>query len=82
MVNYGLNEAVKNFISSIALESKTKYDFESNLTERLDINLETTIYRTITELLNNSTIATVAVVYGSFSFFTTWAFGYFAKKNL
>ncbi len=33
-------------------------------------------------LLGNYTIATVAVVYGSFSFFTTWAFGYLAKKLL
>ena len=33
-------------------------------------------------LLNNFTVATVAVVYGSFSFFTTWGFGYFAKKYL
>ena len=33
-------------------------------------------------LLDNFTIAMVAVVYGSFSFFTTWGFGYFAKKYL
>ncbi len=33
-------------------------------------------------LLNNYTIAMVAVVYGSFSFFTTWAFGYLARKYL
>ena len=33
-------------------------------------------------LLNNYTIAIVAVVYGSFSFFTTWAFGYLARKHL
>jgi len=33
-------------------------------------------------LLGNFTIAMVAVVYGSFSFFTTWAFGYLAKKHL
>ncbi len=33
-------------------------------------------------LLNNFTIALVAVAYGSFSFFTTWAFGYLAKKHL
>ena len=33
-------------------------------------------------LLDNFTIATVAVVYGSFTFFTTWAFGYLAKKYL
>lgn len=33
-------------------------------------------------LLGNYTIATVAVVYGSFSFFTTWAFGYLAKRYL
>ncbi len=33
-------------------------------------------------LLNNYTIAMVAVVYGSFSFFTTWGFGYLARKYL
>jgi BASS family bile acid:Na+ symporter len=33
-------------------------------------------------LLNNYHMALVAVVYGSFSFFTTWFFGYLAKKYL
>jgi BASS family bile acid:Na+ symporter len=33
-------------------------------------------------LLNNYKMALVAVVYGSFSFFTTWLFGYLAKKYL
>ncbi|MFC2112406.1 bile acid:sodium symporter family protein [Bacteroidota bacterium] len=33
-------------------------------------------------LLGNYTIAMVAVVYGSFSFFTTWGFGYMARKYL
>ncbi|MFC2115005.1 bile acid:sodium symporter family protein [Bacteroidota bacterium] len=33
-------------------------------------------------LPENHTIAMVAVVYGSFSFFTTWAFGYLARKYL
>ena len=33
-------------------------------------------------LLGNFNIAMVAVVYGSFSFFTTWAFGYLARKHL
>lgn len=33
-------------------------------------------------LLNNYTMATVAVVYGSFSFFSAWAFGYLSKKYL
>lgn len=35
-----------------------------------------------TRLLDNYTIALVAVVYGSFSFFTTWAFGYLSRKYL
>jgi BASS family bile acid:Na+ symporter len=35
-----------------------------------------------TRLLDNYTIALVAVVYGSFSFFTTWAFGYLSSKYL
>ena len=33
-------------------------------------------------LLNNNDMALVAVVYGSFSFFTTWLFGYIAKRYL
>jgi BASS family bile acid:Na+ symporter len=33
-------------------------------------------------LIGSVQIAMVAVVYGSFSFFTTWAFGYFSKKYL
>ena len=33
-------------------------------------------------LLNNYTMAMVGVVYGSFSFFTAWAFGYFSKRYL
>jgi BASS family bile acid:Na+ symporter len=33
-------------------------------------------------LLNNFSIAMVAAVYGSFSFFTTWGFGYLARKYL
>jgi len=33
-------------------------------------------------LLNNYKMALVCVVYGSFSFFTTWLFGYLAKKYL
>jgi BASS family bile acid:Na+ symporter len=33
-------------------------------------------------LLGNYTIAMMAVVYGSFSFFTTWAFGYLSRRFL
>jgi BASS family bile acid:Na+ symporter len=33
-------------------------------------------------LLNNYKMALVGVVYGSFSFFTTWLFGYIARKYL
>lgn len=35
-----------------------------------------------TRLLDNYTIALVSVVYGAFSFFTTWAFGYLSRKFL
>jgi BASS family bile acid:Na+ symporter len=35
-----------------------------------------------TKLLDNYTIALVSVVYGSFSFFTTWAFGYLSRRFL
>ncbi len=33
-------------------------------------------------LLDNYAIAMVPVVYGSFSFFSTWGLGYFARKYL
>ena len=33
-------------------------------------------------LLNNYNMALVAVVYGSFSFFSSWLFGYVAKRYL
>ena len=51
---YGINTALKNFISPFASNNKIKVDFTSELSERLERNKELTIYRCITELLNNT----------------------------
>jgi signal transduction histidine kinase len=51
---YGLNTALANFISSIESSSKIKVEFKSEFAERFERNKELTIYRCITELLNNT----------------------------
>ncbi|MFH0761041.1 MAG: sensor histidine kinase [Bacteroidota bacterium] len=51
---HGLNTALNNFISALVNNSKIKVEFSSELTERFELNKELTIYRCITELLNNT----------------------------
>ncbi len=52
--NYGLNTALKNFISSLTGNDKIHVDFKADFHERLERNKELTLYRCITELLNNT----------------------------
>jgi signal transduction histidine kinase len=51
---HGLNIALKNFISPIVSKGSIKVEFLSEFTERFERNKELTIYRCITELLNNT----------------------------
>lgn len=51
---HGLNTALKNFISPFVSNSKIKVEYTSELKDRFDQNKELTIYRCITELLNNT----------------------------
>ncbi len=51
---FGVEAAIKNFISNINQTQKLTVTFQSNAKERFDKNIEITIYRIVTELLNNT----------------------------
>ena len=52
--NFGLTEAIKNFYTKLIDIKKIEFKFKSNLTDRLNQNVELTVYRVIVELINNS----------------------------
>jgi len=52
--NHGLNTALKNFIAPLINSGKINIEFTSDFFERFEPNRELTIYRCITELLNNT----------------------------
>lgn len=51
---YGLITALQNFIIPLEKNNQVKIHFRSDLSERMDLKKELTIYRCITELLNNT----------------------------
>jgi len=51
---FGIIQAVRSFIEKLKLVSKIDFVINSNLEYRLPETLEFTIYRTITELINNT----------------------------
>jgi len=52
--NYGLIIALENFISDISISKNIKFDISFEKLERFDMKTELTIYRTISELINNT----------------------------
>jgi len=52
--NMGLAKAVSSFVEKIKFGKKLDIDFQSNLTFRLKPEIEISVYRFITELLNNT----------------------------
>ena len=52
--NYGLITALENFISDININKNIKFDVSFEKLERFDLKEELTIYRTISELINNT----------------------------
>ena len=52
--NHGLIIALNNFIASLSNQSKISVDFTHDSIERFDLKKELTVYRCITELLNNT----------------------------
>ncbi len=51
---YGLNTALNDFIAPLKNSQRITVDFASDFSERFELNKELTIYRCITELLNNT----------------------------
>ncbi len=54
LINFGIKEAVQQFIDKIAEPSIVKVNFHSNLSMRFREEVEITFYRIITELINNT----------------------------
>ncbi|MBE0648174.1 MAG: sensor histidine kinase [Bacteroidales bacterium] len=52
--NSGLVPALKSFIAPLSKNDRLKIDFDPGLTERFDLKKELTVYRCITELINNT----------------------------
>jgi len=52
--NYGLIIALENFISDINISEKLKFDIKFDKLNRFELKEELTVYRTITELINNT----------------------------
>jgi signal transduction histidine kinase len=52
--NYGLVAALENFLSEIKISDNIKFDVNFEKVNRFDLKKELTIYRTISELINNT----------------------------
>jgi len=81
---YALALNILAFISGFYVPRQFGLNKRNQFTIAVEVGLQnsTLAIFVATRLLDNYTIALVAVVYGSFSFFTTWAFGYLARKYL
>jgi len=54
LANFGLVEALNTFIERINITNEWRIDFKSNLNSRIDTTIESTIYRILTECINNT----------------------------
>ena len=54
LTNYGLTSAIQNFVSKLAETSAIGIVFESNVSRRLDKEIEASFYRAVIECINNS----------------------------
>jgi len=52
--NFGLKKAIESFYKKISLKNSMIFDFHSNIEKRLDEKIETTLYRVVVELINNT----------------------------
>ncbi len=54
LTNFGLITAIKSIIKKIEFSSNIKFMLTADVIERFDSNIETSVYRIILELINNS----------------------------
>ncbi len=54
LLYYGLTSAIQSFIDKLEETSKIKFLFQSNLSRRIDTEIEAALYRAIIECINNT----------------------------
>jgi len=54
LTNYGLNSAIRSFVDKLSETSSFNIIFESNMSRRIDIEIEAALYRAIIECINNT----------------------------
>ena len=54
LTNYGLTSAVQSFVHKLEETNTIKIDFQSNLTRRVELEIEVALYRAIIECVNNT----------------------------
>jgi PAS domain S-box-containing protein len=54
LTNYGLTSAIQNFINKLEETHTFKIDFQSNLTRRIELEIEVALYRATIECINNT----------------------------
>jgi len=54
LTTFGVEAAIKNFIDNLNQTQRLVVEFNSNIETRFDKNIEITLYRIVTELLNNT----------------------------
>ena len=54
LINYGLVQGIRSFIEKLNLVSEVKFELKANIETRLSQTIEFTLYRTLTELINNT----------------------------
>lgn len=81
---FALSLNILAMISGYFLPAVFKLNKQNKFTIAVEVGLQNSTLAIFVagSLLDSYAIAMVPVVYGSFSFFTTWGLGYFAKKYL
>lgn len=54
LLDFGVNKAIQGFVDQISSSASPNIIFDSNLTHRMEQNIEITIFRVIKELIHNS----------------------------
>ena len=54
LTNYGLHSAIKSFVDKLNHTASCHIVFESNSTRRMEVEVETSLYRAVLECINNS----------------------------
>ena len=54
LINYGLNSAIKSFVDKLNATASFNIVYESNSIRRIDVDIESALYRAVIECINNT----------------------------